>query len=437
MKTVGIIAEYNPFHNGHLYQLQKAREYTGADYVIAAISGDFVQRGEPAIFDKYTRTRMALASGADLVLELPVCFATASAQDFAMCGVTLLDRLGTVDSLCFGSECGDLAPLTEAARILALEPGQYQVLLKKQLKAGIPYPQARAASLAQYLDACGLSPAGADGWASLLTSPNNILAIEYLKASIRRKSPIRPVTVLRKGGAYHGRELEPGNFASASALRRSIEEYACASPGNCIPEGACSLMEKLSNYIPAPALKALREEGAWQTPLFPNDLSQLLLFRLLSSQHENCPYDMYEEVSPELGTRLKKHMLDFPSFTEAIGLLKTRQYTYTRISRALLHILLGIRSEDIQAHKENDYVRYARVLGFRRDSSPLLGKIKRNSSLPLITKTADAPSILNKAALKMLQDDIYASHVYQSMVRSKGRWMENEYTKSVITLEHA
>ena len=190
MKTVGIIAEYNPFHSGHQYQIAMARRLTGADFVVVVMSGDFVQRGEPAVFDKYTRTAMALEGGADLVLEMPVRFATSSAEDFAACGVALLDRLGLTDVLCFGSELGRLDLLEQAAGILAAEPEAFRQTLRQGLAAGMSFPKAREAALVRELEACGLKEAGQDDWQKVLSSPNNILGIEDLKALKRRGSRV-------------------------------------------------------------------------------------------------------------------------------------------------------------------------------------------------------------------------------------------------------
>lgn len=468
MKAIGIIAEYNPFHNGHLYQINEIRARTGADFVIAAMSGDFVQRGEPAVFDKFTRAHMALASGVDLVLELPVSFATASAEDFAMAGVSLFDRLGAVDGLCFGSECGELPPLEKAAEVLANEPKKFQLILRERLRSGNSYAKARSEALLRCLgespDINRCSPITADSnnpsaaygsnlpyedgsnlpdtdtasLPALLKMPNNILAIEYLKAIRRLSSSLIPYTIKRRGAAYHEEEIKrtdsprpdhalsnaiplPG-FASACALRRYIRETA----------GTAMQAEPLSGHLPAPALQALIKEGALLTPVFADDLSDILNYRLLSIQHEDGAFTDYEGVSPELAARLEYNLLNFSSFTETALRLKSRQYAYTRISRALLHILLGIRSEDVRRQKEQGFVRYARVLGFREDAAPLLGKIKRRSQIPLITKTARAASILDGDALKTFKQDIYASHLFQSLIRAKGRRMKNEYTRSVI-----
>lgn len=404
MKTIGIIAEYNPFHNGHLYQLEKLRSETQADFIIAAMSGDFVQRGKPAVYDKYTRTKMALRAGADLVLELPACFATGSAEDFASCGVALLDRLGVVDLLGFGSESGDRGLLTKAAELLLHEPEGFTQNLQGLLRLGYSYPKARAAALKSFPDI-----------SAALASPNNILGIEYIKALKRRKSPIKPVTIRRSGQEYHGTDaVGKDTLASASAIRAAIRK------------GDLSMVQ---SQLPAfePCL----------VPVFSDDLTGLMNSRLLQLFYEDGPesFVRYADMSPELASRLKGRVLEFASFSGRVMQLKTRGYTYTRISRALLHLLLGITAEQAAILKGLDYVCYARILGFRRQAAPLLAKIKKNSELPLITKTADARRLLGADRFSLLQTDFHASHLYQSVVFAKsGQAMPNEYTRSVIVL---
>ena len=412
MKTAGIIAEYNPFHNGHRYLIDQIRSLAGADYVIIAMSGDFVQRGEPAVYDKYTRTAIALNAGADLVLELPAAFACSSAEDFAACGVSLLDRLGVVDLLCFGSECGKIEPLRQVAEILVKEPEDYQMRLKALLRQGEAYPLARRHALCQYEE--------------LLSSPNNILGIEYLKALARRRSPMQPFTLTRSGHGYHDTAVsgEGEPFASASALRQII--------GSGTKEaGQWDTHSPLAKQMPSDAVQTLPGE----TPVFADDLSLLLNYRLMELDESGTELTDYADVSPELAGRLKNQVLQFAAFSKRIEALKTRQYTYTRISRALLHIVLGITTSMIEDAKSRDYGGYARVLGFRRSAAPLLGEIKRRSLLPLITKTADARQILTPADLELFQKDLYCAHLYQMLQSNKsGTLKSNESTHPIVII---
>lgn len=440
MKVAGIIAEYNPFHNGHLYQLEQIKQQLGADHIVIAMSGDFVQRGEPAIYDKYTRTRMALNAGADLVLELPVCFATSSAEDFAMCGVSLLDKLGIVDVLCFGSECGELDRLSALASVLLKEPEAYQQQLKALLKQGFSYPLARNQALSTYLstfDAHGFDTHDFHVYDSdardldthdldvLLSSSNNILGIEYLKALQARRSAITPFTIRRKGQDYNDAQLPPQTgFPSATAIRNRLKETP-------LDQKTLGLW---TSYLPTATLEAVFLEDAASAPVFLDDFSSLLQYCLLDFRFSQEQGSSYADFSPELAARLKPLTLNFATFSERIRQLKTKQYTYTRISRALLHLILGITNDEVQLGRALDHAPYARILGFKKSSAPLLGAIKKNAEIPLITKVADANTLLSPEAYALFSRDLYASHLYQSVVFQKGRRMKNEYTKSVIVL---
>ncbi|MCI8517328.1 MAG: nucleotidyltransferase [Hungatella sp.] len=413
--AVGVIAEYNPFHNGHAFHLSRSKSLTGADYTIAVMSGDFVQRGAPAIYDKYLRTRMALLNGADLVLELPPAFAVSSAEDFAACGVSLLDRLGVVSHLCFGSECGQIKPLAEMASLLLAEPPSLSQAIREQVSRGIPYPRAREAAAA----ACLSSRNQTAPLSSLLSSPNNILGIEYLKALQKRGSSIIPVTIPRTGAGYHEETLTP-TFSSASAVRKTILEQEQAPSSPDIP---------LTGHIPPSCLKLIRSA----TPLAAQDFSPLLSYRLLELQRQAISPENFADISPQLSARIQKQQLHFASFENRVSALKTRQYTYTRISRCLMHILLHITAEDVKARRQADYVSYVRVLGFRNDAVPLLGAIKKASGLPLITKTADAPRLLSPEILEQFRGDLFCSHIYQSVLEQKSHIRPaNEYTRSVV-----
>lgn len=418
MNTVGIIAEYNPLHNGHLYQINEARRITNADFVIVAMSGNFVQRGEPSIYDKYTRTRMALNAGADLVLEIPSCFATGSAEDFASCGVALLSKLGIVDTLCFGSECGDVKPLMKAAEILAEEPAAYKDILKNGLAEGKSFPKARVEAVMSVLDGSAIT-SDVQKREAFLSSPNNILGMEYCKALIRQNSHIQPLTILRHGAGYHSTEISFDDtvFASASAIRKALSEGNLESAGKQMPFGF---------------------DKAMPPPVFTDDFSELLNYRLLDLYHSGTELTVFSDVSKELADRLEHQILEFDSFSSRIQSLKTRQYTYTRVSRTLLHILLGIRNDDIQTFRIRGYAEYARILGFKKSTIPLLSEIKVQSAIPLISKVANAKKILEKipTAWRAFQYDLHTAHVYQTIQQQKcGVRRNNEFTQPMIILD--
>lgn len=403
MKIVGLITEYNPFHAGHLYHMQRARELTGADYCVVLMSGSFVQRGEPAIFDKYLRTKTALLAGADLVLEIPAAFSTASAHEFAAYGVALLSAIG-VDAVVFGSECGQIEILKQAAYALNHESAEFQERLRKGLKAGLTYPQARAKALEME-----------DTWASVLSSPNNILGIEYLRAAEDLHSPMEFYTISRKGSGYHEDTLADANFPSASAIRGIIRNSLSKDK---------DLLDILASHLPAVTHPAYT--GA--VPVFVDDFSELLNAAVLQMQATFSIADL----SPELAARLAKPPYFPLSFEERIQALKTRQLTYTRVSRALLHLVLGMREEDISRWKEEGYALYARILGFRRQSSPLLSCLHKKSSIPLITKMADAAQNLSPSALALLEQEVYASHLYQTVRMKRSGVFQNEYTEGLV-----
>ena len=403
MKIVGLITEYNPFHAGHLYHMQRARELTGADYCVVLMSGSFVQRGEPAIFDKYRRTKAALLAGADLVLEMPVAFSTASAHEFAAYGVALLSAIG-VDAVVFGSECGQIEFHKQAASALNHESAEFQERLRKGLKAGLTYPQARAKALEME-----------DTWASVLTSPNNILGIEYLRAAEDLHSPMEFYTISRKGSGYHEDTLADANFPSASAIRGIIRNSLSKDK---------DLLDILASHLPAVTHPAYT--GA--VPVFVDDFSELLNAAVLQMQATFSIADL----SPELAARLAKPPYFPLSFEERIQALKTRQLTYTRVSRALLHLVLGMREEDISRWKDEGYALYARILGFRRQSSPLLSCLHKKSSIPLITKMADAAQNLSPSALALLEQEVYASHLYQTVRMKRSGVFQNEYTEGLV-----
>lgn len=417
MKIAGVIAEYNPFHNGHQYHLEQTRALSGADFIIAVISGDFMQRGVPALIHKYARTEMALQNGADLVLELPAVYATGSAEFFAMGAVSLLDRLGSVDFLCFGSECGSLKPLAKIASVLQDEPEEYRSALQIELKKGHSFPKARSLALQGFLSGC---PGSID-----LTSPNNILGIEYIKALFKRSSRIAPLTLQRQGSGYHDSVLNDSmSFSSASAIRDSIHSRAGLSA--------------IQRHVPSSVFQQLQAAYGKSFPISSNDFSLMLQYRLLlESGNGEGGYGLshYQDVTSALSGKIRKNLYNYENFEQFCSLLKSKEITHSRISRSLTHILLGITSAKMQEYMEKDYIFYARILGFRREAAPLLGILKANASIPLVSKLADAPSFLDEAGLSMLEDDIRCAHIYDSAACHKFQSpFINEYSRQLVIL---
>ncbi len=411
MHVTGLITEYNPFHNGHLFHLKKARETTGADYTAVVMSGSFVQRGAPAVFDKYSRTRAALLSGADLVFEMPAPFSTASAREFASYAVALFTALGAVDSICFGSECGEIEPILRAARLLNEESESFKKRLQDFLKEGKTFPEARSAALAEE---------GAEE-VKLLSSPNNILGVEYCQAVLRQRSPLSCFTIKREGNGYHDPSLN-GALGSALAVRQALQSGTD--------------VQALRFLLPDPSFDSVCRS----IPVFLDDFSGLLNYRLLTEQEP----ERYAEIRPELAARIKKLAPGFASFDQRIKELKSRQLTYTGVSRGLIHLILGIEQRQMDLFKEADFAPYARILGFRKSAAPLLRRIKENSSIPVISKLAGAEKRLDPAGAAMLACEIQSSHLYQNVRCEKaasgafpGRTavFQNEYTQPVLILD--
>ncbi|MDO4439859.1 MAG: nucleotidyltransferase [Eubacteriales bacterium] len=430
MKIVGLITEYNPFHNGHQYHIQKSLEITGADAAIVVMSGDYVQRGTPAIMPKHLRAEMALRCGAAAVFELPVCYATATAELFALGAVSFLEQLGIVDFLCFGSECNDLRALQKIAEILFEEPAGYTQLLKRHLKNGISFPAARQKALSSYM---GISDSS-----FLLNDPNNILGIEYLKALRRVGSKIRPFTIKRMGADYHDQTLR-SNYSSASAIR-SLLAYSSSmlllqtEPiGNTFENTPfSSILNELEDQVPKSCLTLLKDYHKVLYPVYQNDFSLLMKYKLLNKTPKSLM--RYMDVSETLANRIQKNLNEFFNYRQFCELLKTKELTQTRINRALLHIMLGLKKKNVREYMENGGHFYARLLGFRKDHQKLLSAISKQSTLPLLTRLSDIDSI-PEIGQKMLRDDILASNLYQSVITDQYKTaFRNEYKQPMLKI---
>lgn len=415
MHIVGLITEYNPFHNGHAYHIQKAKEITNADYVIVIMSGNYVQRGTPAIIDKYSRTLMALNNGADIVIELPVIYATASAETFAAGAVRILHDLGIVNSICFGSECGDITLLSSIAKALCTESDEFKDNLLKHLRQGLSYPMARKHALLNTIELSGYTKQQIE---QVIESSNNILGIEYLKALYRLSSNIVPFTILRQGSGYNDQNLDT-SFASASALRKCLQ-----SDDN---------YEALKKHMPSSACNILKNAIGKTAPIFEDDFSDALFYQLYTNPSEKL--DKYLDMNEDLANRLLEITLKYHKFSDLAESLKTKQYTLTRINRALLHILLQITTS---TSKEVDPITtsmYARLLGFRKEASSLLKQVRLHGEIPVITKVADAKKQLDDKQYAIFQKDLFATHLYNQIVASKySETIPNEYKQGPIRI---
>ena len=401
MKIVGLITEYNPFHNGHLYHIEKAKEITGADFVIVVMSGNYVQRGAPAIMPKHLRAEVALEAGVDILMELPVCYAVGSAEYFAAGAIDLLEQLGCVDSICFGSECGDYGLLARIAHILADEPEGYKQSLKEALKTGRSFPLARQIALKEYLQDDTLD--------LVLEQPNNILGIEYIKALYQRHSSMKSYTIKRMVSGYHDSDLS-SSYSSASAIRRLLsftsQSVMLEKDGMFDEPSMTEVLSRLEGQVPPSCIRMLEETHHSRYPVYTNDFSLLLKYRLLTETRQTLT--TYLDISEELANRIINNTNDFISFDQFSDQLKTRDMTLSRICRCLFHILLNIRTEDLLAYQQAGYCQYARILGFRKDARRLLTLLKSSSNVPLITKLAQTEK-LSATGLSMLKTDIFAA----------------------------
>ena len=393
MRVCGVICEYNPFHRGHEYHLAAARAKTNADYVVCAMSGAVTQRGAFARHDKWTRARMALLHGADLVLELPARFACAPAPDFARGGVQLLAGLGVVTHLSFGCEEKALSSLTAAAEACRQETPAFKAALREGLDHGLPYPRARALAAQQVC--CDSTMAEA------IASPNAALALEYLAAL---PESIASVPIVRQGAGYHDAEI--AELSSATAVRTALEEGR--------------LNDALS-AVPCPELLAKAE--ARGDIHMPGALEIALLARLRTMTPEalGSIWGMDEGLEYRFLAAAKAAT----AREELILAVKTRRYTYARLSRLCANILLDIPRSFAQAYAEPAY---ARVLGFRRDAAPLLAAIKKSGALPLVTKAADFDHPL--FALDTRAQDLWSLGCASPSLRQSGR----DYTTSPLIL---
>lgn len=378
MNVVGIIAEYNPFHKGHAYQIQKAKEQCGAEFAVVVMNGDFVQRGEPAIFDKYTRTKEALLGGADLIFELPVRFGLSSAGDFAMGGILALNALPFVTHLCFGTETGDLTPLLQAATFLCDEPDSYRTRVKHFVKQGILYPKARSLALAAE------SGLPTETW----DSPNNILGLEYCVALQKLHSKIKPFTIRREGQGYHDKDTPAlSDFPSATFLRKQIR-------------------------------KAGEKEN-----LSLSDFSSLIGYSLLTAK-DLC---RIKDITPDLSDRIRNELPKYREINEFVKTIKNPSLTTGRIKRSFFQCLFDIE-------KEEPVMPYLRVLGMKKEASSLLSQ-KENASCQILTKLAfDVPK-MDDTAKKLFAKDLLASDLYRQVFCHKyNQTLPNEYQHSPIVL---
>ena len=388
--VLGIIAEYNPFHNGHLYQLNSSKSITNSDYSIAIISGNFTQRGDVAIVDKWTRAQMALENGIDLVIELPTVYAISSAENFASGAVKILDSLGIVNFLSFGSECNDISILSQVTDVLVDEPPEYKTLLSHELDKGVSFPKARERALMMYLN-------DVRRFASVLSSPNNILGIEYLKALKRQKSPMQPITIQRKDSKYNDDTIPTDSqFASATALRKLCATHHSDILQRFMPEASYNL------------LSSAMENGNIVKSL--SDFDKLIIYtlrKMTTDEIANLP-----DVSEGLEFAIKSAVNQCNTVSELLSIINTKRYTQTRLQRIFLYAILGITKKDMQISMNTKP--YIRVLGFNDKGRELISEIsKNNRKLEIVFSVKKFMDKCSNKNLKLMMDkDIWSTNVY-------------------------
>ena len=405
--VVAIIGEYNPFHNGHAYHLQKTKEITKADYVIAIVSGGFVQRGNVSLIDKWSKADMALSNGVDLVIELPTVYSISSAENFAYGAIKILNSLKVVDTLSFGSESCDLEVLEKIADILIQEPPEFKTLLEHELSKGVSFPKARENALLMYLN-------DIRKYANILSSPNNILAIEYLKALKKTKSKIKPMAIKRVNVGYNDLGIK-NNFASATAIRKKIIDNTPAGLSKLMPPSSYKI---LYNSI---------QKGHYVKDITNFEKEILFTLRKMSvEQIANLP-----DVSEGLQHSIKNAADSCNTISEFMNIVKTKRYTATRIQRILLYALLGITKEDM---KNSPKVQtYVRVLGMNDKGKELLSTISRfRNKLNVITSVKKyIDTNPDKTILNMLNIDINATNIY-TLGYAKDSWSNLDFTHNMI-----
>ena len=408
-KVLGIIAEYNPFHNGHLYHLEQSKKETGATYTVAIMSGNFTQRGNTSIIDKWSKAESALHCGIDLVLELPVLYSISSAENFADGAIKILDSLKVVDYLSFGAETADVSTLNEIAKVLYTEPRKYKTFLSHELKKGLSFPKARENALMMYLN-------DIRRFTNVISSPNNILGIEYLKALLKYKSNIKPIAIHRTANGYNDLSYSD-NIASSTAIRNIMKNNGFDILRNLLPEPSYSILIKnLKQGHVVPDLSAFEKEIIYN--LRKMDISEIAKL---------------PDVSEGLEFALKNTANSCNTLNEFINIIKSKRYTNTRIQRILLYALLGITKKDMDLSKKTSP--YIRVLATNKRGKFLISEIlKANPKLEIITSVKRyLDSNPNKNYQLMLNQDIWATNVY-TIGYEADSWNNLDFTKKIITM---
>ncbi|MBI4856853.1 MAG: nucleotidyltransferase [Acetobacterium woodii] len=401
MKIIGIIAEYNPFHKGHAWQIESSKKESGCDGVMVLMSGSITQRGDFAILNKWERTRLALSSGVDLVCELPFGYACQSAEAFAHGGIKIFNATGVIDVLSFGSEFGYLKPLNSLAKILVDEPAEFKSFLKQELATGVSFPKARELAIQSFLG---------NEVGNLLKTPNNILALEYLKALHKTEHTITPMTVKRQGADYHS--VKPSEYLSASGIRKILKD------AQVHPAFERTILQTLDHKLPYPIDELLTPFRKNYNPNGDDAFLNALRLQILSRDvyHlKNTPY-----VSEGLEHKIRDALKTATNLDECLNAIISKRIPLTRVRRILCNRLLELDKETLGLFQSESYVPYLRVLGFNEKGKSILKQIKEKGDLPILTNLKKSRFSLSPMQRKMLYYDCRATDLHN-------QFYENNY----------
>lgn len=404
MNLLGLVVEYNPFHNGHKYHLEKSKEITNATHTVAIMSGSFLQRGEPALFDKYTRAEMAVKNGVDLVIELPTLYACQSAEIFSHGAVATLNSLNCVNSLCFGSEEGNIDILQTISEILVKEPSDFKTTLKNFLDEGIVFPVARSKALYEYIKNNHLIELSEDELQQVLNSSNNILGIEYIKSLIKLNSSIKPYTITRIASKYNSTDIE-SNICSATAIRNSLKDNTD--------------LKLIENVVPLHTFNEINHKiNTNFNPVF-----DYMFYDLLSSTiiRDVDNLTKYFEVNEGIENKIYSNVFTSKNLEELINSTKSKRYTMTKIKRTLNNILLGINRDDVIKVKDLDRVPYIRILAFNNKGREIIKKIKTSSDIEIITKFSKISHVDDPIFDTLIKYDLKSSNMYNLIYYKNNR----------------